>query len=180
MTTAQPDSLFDRPFRSALEPIPRAWTTAVFVAIAYYLGAKLGFALTLRPIPISTLWPPNTILLAALLLTPRSWWWIVLVAALPAHLAVELKSGFPTQLVLAWYVSNCSEALIGASLVRALLPVRHQLRFDRSAMSAFSFFAARSWQRFSRPSSMSVSCASPVSAKATTGRSGAPASCPMP
>jgi len=132
MTTAQPDSLFDRPFRSALEPIPRAWTTAVFVAIAYYLGAKLGFALTLRPIPISTLWPPNTILLAALLLTPRSWWWIVLVAALPAHLAVELKSGFPTQLVLAWYVSNCSEALIGASLVRALLPVRHQLRFDRS------------------------------------------------
>src|SRR3954468_24877411 len=136
MTTAQPDSLFDRPFRSALEPIPRAWTTAVFVAIAYYLGAKLGFALTLRPVPISTLWPPNTILLAALLLTPMSWWWLLLVAAFPAHLAVELNSGFPTVLVLGWYVSNCSEALIGAVLVRFLIKSRPRfgkpvLRFDR-------------------------------------------------
>src|SRR3954467_9212951 len=130
MTTTQPESFFDRPFQSALAPIPRAWTTAVFVGIAYYLGAKLGFELTLRPIPISTLWPPNTILLAALLLTPMSWWWILLVAALPAHLAVELNSGFPTTLVLGWYVSNCSEALIGAALVRKLTPPRHPLRFD--------------------------------------------------
>src|SRR5436189_3004831 len=120
MTTAQPESFFDRPFRSALEPIPRAWTTAVFVAIAYYLGAKLGFALTLRPIPISTLWPPNAILLAALLLTPVSWWWAILLAALPAHLVIELNSGVPTPLVLAWFVSNCSEALIGAGVVRAM------------------------------------------------------------
>jgi len=111
-------------------PVRRAWASAILVGLAYYLGARLGFALTLRPVPISTLWPPNTILLAALLLTPTSWWWVLLVAALPAHLAVELNSGFPTSLVFGWYVSNCSEALIGAGLVRAL--VKTPLRFDRS------------------------------------------------
>jgi hypothetical protein len=46
-------------------------TAAFLVSVAYYLGAKLGFALTLRPQPVSVLWPPNSILLAALLLTPR-------------------------------------------------------------------------------------------------------------
>jgi PAS domain S-box-containing protein len=143
MTTAQPESFFDRPFRSALAPIPRAWTTAVFVGLAYYLGARLGFELTLRPIPISTLWPPNTILLAALLLTPTSWWWILLLAALPAHLSAELNSGFPTILVLGWYVSNCSEALIGAALIRSLAPTKKHVRFDRSRdVGVFIFCAA--------------------------------------
>jgi trehalose synthase len=30
----------------------------LLVALAYYLGAKIGFALTLRPHPVSVLWPP--------------------------------------------------------------------------------------------------------------------------
>ena len=60
---------------------------AVFVAIAYYLGARLGFALTLKPQPISALWPPNAILLAVLLLArPRSWP-LLLCAAFVAHMA---------------------------------------------------------------------------------------------
>jgi len=109
--------------------------------VAYYLGAKLGLALTLRPSPISTLWPPNSILLAALLLTPANWWPIILLGALPAHLAVELPSGFPPQLVMGWFVSNCSEALIGAWAVRHLL--RRPLRFDRSHdVGVFIFGAA--------------------------------------
>jgi PAS domain S-box-containing protein len=107
-----------------------ALRAALFVAVAYYLGAKLGFALTLRPSPISTLWPPNSILLSALLLTPVRWWWIILLGALPAHFAVELAGGFPPQLVMGWFISNCSEALIGAAIVRHLL--KGPLRFDRS------------------------------------------------
>ena len=130
MTTAPPESFFARPFRSVVAPISRAWLAAVLVALGYYVGAKLGFALTLRPVPVSTLWPPNTIMLAALVLAPTSWWWFLLLAALPAHLAVELNSGFPTTLVLGWYLSNCSEALIGAALIRAL--VKPPLRFDRT------------------------------------------------
>jgi len=60
--------------------------------------------------------------MAALLLVPaRSWWWLF-AAALPAHLLVELQSGVPVAMVLGWFASNCSEALIGAGLVRAFVP----------------------------------------------------------
>ena len=101
---------------------PRWVAPALAVAVGYYVAARLGFALTLKPYPISTLWPPNALLAAVLLLAPtRAWWWL-LAAALPAHLLAELQSGVPTAMVLGWYVSNCSEALIGAGFVRALVP----------------------------------------------------------
>jgi integral membrane sensor domain MASE1 len=94
---------------------------AALVGVAYYLGARVGLALTFEPYPISPLWPPVAILLAALLLTPtRSWIWLLL-AAFPAHLAAEMQSGVPMAMVLAWFVSNCSEALIGAIGVRWLI-----------------------------------------------------------
>src|SRR4051794_19894731 len=130
VTYASSDLLDGTHTRSPSAPFPRIVTSAIMVGVCYYLGAKLGFALTLRPQPISTLWPPNSILLAGLLLTPTSWWWMLLLAALPAHLAVELNSGFPPTLVLGWFVSNCSEALIGAGIVRTL--VGRPIRFDRS------------------------------------------------
>jgi signal transduction histidine kinase len=101
---------------------PRWLAPALAVVIGYYVAAQLGLALTLKPHPISTLWPPNALLAAVLLLAQtRSWWWL-LVAALPAHLLAELQSGVPTAMVLGWYVSNCSEALIGAGIVRAFVP----------------------------------------------------------
>jgi PAS domain S-box-containing protein len=93
---------------------------ALFASVAYYLGAKLGLALTLYPDPVSTLWPPNAIVLATLLLAPTNRWWLILLAVFPAHIAVEIGAGIPTPMVLCWYVSNCSEALIGASILRRL------------------------------------------------------------
>ena len=102
--------------------------SALAVALGYYLAARLGFAFTLQPHPISTLWPPNALLMAALLLAPSRWWWVLLTAALPAHLLAELQSGVPLAMVLGWYASNCSEALIGAALVRAF--VSGPLRLD--------------------------------------------------
>lgn len=101
---------------------------AVLVAIAYYTGAKVGFALTFQPHPISSLWPPNSLLLAGLLLTPTRGWWMLILAVLPAHLAAELQSGVPMTMVLGWFASNCSEALIGAGLIRLL--IAEPLRFD--------------------------------------------------
>jgi signal transduction histidine kinase len=106
---------------------------ALLVAVGYYFAARVGFAFTLQPYPISTLWPPNALLLAALLLAPtRAWWWL-LAAVLPAHLLVELQSGVPVAMVLGWYVSNCSEALIGAGLARAFVPWPLRLDSLRSA-----------------------------------------------
>jgi PAS domain S-box-containing protein len=94
--------------------------------LGYYVGTKVGFALTFQPHPISVLWPPNAILLGALLVTPAHWWWLLLVAALPAHLSAQLGEQVPTTMVLCWFVSNVSEALIGAIVVRRFLswPIR--------------------------------------------------------
>ena len=113
----------------------------LLVFAGYYLGAKIGFALTFQPRPVSVLWPPNSILLAALLLTPPRIWWFVILAAFPAHLAVELQSNVPPTMILCWFISNSCEALIGASCTRYFLggPVR----FNRLRnVAVFCFCAA--------------------------------------
>ncbi len=101
-----------------IRPTTRIWTIALVTAIGYYVGAKMGFALTPRTAPVSTLWPPNAILLGALLLTPPQSWPVLLVVAFPAHVIIELQSGVPLPMALSWFVSNAAEALIGAALVR--------------------------------------------------------------
>jgi PAS domain S-box-containing protein len=107
---------------------PRAIPAGLLVFVGYYLGARVGFALTFQSHPISVFWPPNSVLLAALLLTPPRIWWFVLLAAFPAHLIAELQSQVPPVMVVCWFISNCSEALIGAGLTRYLL--RGPVHFD--------------------------------------------------
>ena len=102
--------------------------TALATLAAYYLGARIGFALKAQPEPVSTLWPPNAILLGILLLARPRIWPVILLAALPAHLAVELGSGVPLRMALSWFLSNCTEALIGAACIRRMIPP--PVRFD--------------------------------------------------
>jgi len=127
--------------RVAGKPGSDGWRAALLVAVAYYLGAKVGFAFTFQPHPISTLWLPNSLLLAALVLTPTSSWLLLLAAALPAHLAAELQSGVPLTMVLGWFASNCTEALIGAACIRRFCAA--PLRFDSFRhVGAFLVFGA--------------------------------------
>ncbi len=114
-------------------PTDRASTivAAALVCIGYFVGARVGFAFTIHPSPVSTLWPPNSILLAALLLAPTRSWAVLLLAAFPAHLAIQLANDVPGTMILLWFVSNCSEALIGALCIRRLIGGR-PLRFDDS------------------------------------------------
>jgi integral membrane sensor domain MASE1 len=90
----------------------------LLVGAAYYLGSLIGFALTFPNSAVSTLWPPNAILFAALLVTPTQKWWVVFCSVLPLHLLVQLQSGVPILMNLFWFVSNFSEALLGAIGVR--------------------------------------------------------------
>src|SRR6266480_686883 len=114
---------------------------ALCVFVGYYLGAKVGFALTFRHHPVSVLWPPNAILLAALLLTPVRVWWVILLAAFPAHLAAQLQSNVPPTMIFCWFISNSLEALIGAGCVRYLID--RPVRFERLGnVGIFVFFAA--------------------------------------
>ena len=105
---------------------PHLLIIGLWVFAGYYLGCKIGFALTFQPHPISVLWPPNSVLVAALLLTPPRSWWVVLLAALPAHLAAQLQSHVPPLMIFCWFLSNSCEALIGAGLMRYLVggPIR--------------------------------------------------------
>jgi two-component system, LuxR family, sensor kinase FixL len=117
---------------------------ASFVFVGYYLGARLGLALTFVPNPVSVLWPPNSVVFAALLLLPVQSWWVVAAAALPAHLLAEMQGGVPIAMVLCWFVSNMSEALIGATCLRLLRPqpVTFGALRDVSAFMVAAFVAA--------------------------------------
>ena len=113
----------------------------VLVGLAYYAGAMIGFALTFPTSSVSTLWPPNAILLAALLLLPRPRWWLVFLGAFPAHLAVQLQSGVPILMILCWFVSNSCEALIGAYCVRRFITGRMDFVSLKSSLFYVAFAA---------------------------------------
>ena len=85
--------------RSRGEQLLRPALAALLVGSGYYVGAKLGFALTFQPHPVSTLWPPNSILLAALLLSRPRQWWFLLLAAFPAHLLVQVNADIPMTMI---------------------------------------------------------------------------------
>src|SRR5688572_27304261 len=75
------------------------------IAVSYWLGVYVGIALTFEPNPVSTLWPPNAILLAGLLITPRARWWILIAAVFPVHLIAEIFLGVPLPMALCWFIS---------------------------------------------------------------------------
>ena len=115
------DSLSASDIGTALAAVPASYRTsiiALLVAISYYAGSQVGFLLTPTDTPIATFWPPNAILLAALLLTSPRIWWVLILAAFPAHLFIQLRTGIPLISALLWFVGNTGEALLGAVLVR--------------------------------------------------------------
>lgn len=111
---------------------------AVLTAIAYFAGSRIGFSLTPHNTPIALFWPPNAIFLAILLLNPIRVWWVYWLAVLPAHLLVQTQMGIGITASLGWYVSNTSEALIGAALVRLVRKGRNSFGFnDTQELNAF-------------------------------------------
>ena len=96
----------------------RTAAVALLVCAGYYIGANIGFILRFPPATPSVMWPPNAILTAILLLAPPRRWWLYLLAAFPAHLAAELGMAWPLSLVLALFITNCSEALLAAAGMR--------------------------------------------------------------
>jgi PAS domain S-box-containing protein len=117
-------------------PSHSIFLTSIIVAFCYFIAAKIGFALTVGPHPVSLLWPANTILLIGLLLIPVRSWTIILLVVAPVHFTVEWQSGVPFTMTLCWFVSNACEALIGAASIRFL--IREHLAFERlQGMGAF-------------------------------------------
>ena len=119
--------------------ISRKIGLGLVAAVGYYLGTKLGFALTPQQSPISTLWPPNAILLAILLLVPIRNWWIPILAVLPIHLFIQLGLGIPIPTSIGWFVSNVSEAFLGALLVHRFVSPGRMFESVRGTVTFLCF-----------------------------------------
>jgi C4-dicarboxylate-specific signal transduction histidine kinase/integral membrane sensor domain MASE1 len=107
-----------------LEPVARTALIAVLVSLGYYVGTEIGLRARFPQGGPSILWPPNAILLSVLLLTPARAWGVYLLAALPVHVLMEYRAGFPWPLILGLFVTNCGQALIGAVAVRRFIGSR--------------------------------------------------------
>ena len=92
---------------------------ALLAAAAYYGGSLIGLELRLPPATTSVVWPPNAILTTLLLFVPPARWWSVLLGVAGAHFAVQLPV-WSTGLVTALLLTNFSEALIAAGVIRYL------------------------------------------------------------
>jgi two-component system, LuxR family, sensor kinase FixL len=110
---------------------PRVLVAALVVSTAYFVGAHLGLLLRLPGATPSVLWPPNALLTSALLLVPPRLWSVVILAALPAHLTLQIGTEWSLPLILLLFATNCSEALIGATTLRWLSD--RPTRFDSMA-----------------------------------------------
>jgi two-component system sensor kinase FixL len=122
-------------------PVP---VGALLLAAAYYLGASIGFAFRAPSAPQSVLWLPNSLLLAALLITTPRYWPAYLIAAFPAQLLIAWQNGAPVDTMSLLYVTNCMDAVLGATAVR--LAMRGEWRLDslRSLLVFFAFGAVLS------------------------------------
>src|SRR5215475_633853 len=99
----------------------RVIRNGVIVAVAYYVGAEIAFLIgTLSDRIFAPFWPPNIVLFCALLLSSPRQWWIYVLAALPAHVAAELRVGMPPAQVLVAFATNCSVAVFNALVLQWL------------------------------------------------------------
>lgn len=108
--------------RARRRPIvdPEIAATTLAVGVAYYAGSLIGLGLTPSGAVTSVLWPPNSILTAALVVMPLRRWPAALLGVLPAHVLAQAPMEWPWSMVLLLFATNCSEAVIGAGLLRIL------------------------------------------------------------
>jgi hypothetical protein len=82
--------------------------SALLVSLGYYLGAKIGFALTSSRIPFRPVAAERRAPRRAAL-TPIRYWWLMLLAVFQPT-GRSLQSGVPIPMMLCWFISNCSSA----------------------------------------------------------------------
>jgi PAS domain S-box-containing protein len=91
-------------------------STALLVAVSYYLAALLGSQLSPTGVRYVTFWLPAGVYLAALLVTRRAEWPWVILGALVGNWAFDLSAGTPLILFPVFDVLNTLTALVGAQL----------------------------------------------------------------
>ncbi|GIE76640.1 hypothetical protein Aph02nite_25900 [Actinoplanes philippinensis] len=106
----------------------------VAVAVAYVAGASLAFVGFGAPSMV-VLFLPAGVTLAALVLNPlRRWPWILLVVA-GAELAVDVSHGMPVRWACGFALANTVEPVVGAVLLRRVVPGRVDLLRRRHVLA---------------------------------------------
>ena len=102
--------------------VRRSAGIAAGVAVAYLV---LALYITWLNDPVNngaSFWPAAGVSVAALLLVPTRHWWMVVGAVLVCETGANLANGLPPGPSASWGVANAVEPLVGAALVRRLLP----------------------------------------------------------
>ncbi len=126
-----------------LAPAVHLASKVLLVCAGYYAGAAIGVSFGFPPAGISTIWPPNAILLAALFLEPPRVWWVYTLAALPTHFLVVggFQPNVTPVVMLCQFSGNAVHVLVAAAAVRAVAGVPP--RFDSlRGMASFVLLAA--------------------------------------
>jgi signal transduction histidine kinase len=89
------------------------------LAIAYYLGARLGLGFRFQNSQIGVVWPPNALLIAALVLVSRRRWWIVFAATALVH-ALVMGLSVPAWRVAWQIIANSAYAATTAAVLQRL------------------------------------------------------------
>jgi two-component system sensor histidine kinase UhpB len=107
-----------RRFRRIPRARVRLLARVVAAMLAYYLGARIGFLFQAPFVPQSVLWLPNSILLAVLIVSPPRHWPLYLVASVAPQLLVGYQLHAPLLSVTLLFLTNCADAILGATLWR--------------------------------------------------------------
>ena len=122
---------FDPPARdeAVISPARRIARLAA-IAVAYYLGARLGLRLSLVGNDVTPLWPPTGVAVAALIVFGRSYWPAVAVAALAVNLPISAN---PLAAVVT-AVGNTLAPVVAVTLLRRV-GFRRELDRQRDAIA---------------------------------------------
>jgi len=95
-----------------LRSTPRKMLLVCFVAAIFYLAAKLGDLLFVRPEAVWPLWLGNVLLVSILLLLPRRIWPILIAAAFAGYVFFDLQTGMAIRSTAVLILSDTVEVLV--------------------------------------------------------------------
>lgn len=128
--TPGPDGASTRAPRDGRVTVTRRLVRLVVIAVAYYLGARLGLNLSLVGNDVTPLWPPTGVAVAALVVVGRSYWPAIAVAALAVNLplsATPLAAGVTA-------IGNTLAPVVAVTLLQRV-GFRRELDRQRDAMA---------------------------------------------
>jgi PAS domain S-box-containing protein len=116
------------------------WLKAILVAATYLAAAELGNALSVQQ-EFSTFWPPAGVLFVLLVFADIREWPVLVVAAVAANISSDMAHDRALVLSAGFATAKCSEAALGAFLVRRFM--RDAIALDsRRKVIGFTTLAA--------------------------------------